>query len=219
MGLFDRFRIKEGGQALVKLPKSKSYGLTGETHYNREKRYKIYKEAYEKVPLVTAIIDVQSDQTVQEFFFEGPNSKKLEKWADSVNLMQFFHRVTKSMLLYGNGYVEVVKKAGKIEELKILDPVYIDVYRKATGEVTGYSQIIGDKKLVLWGTTGDQRTDEAFDRKISKIDTIVHFRHNVLGSEKYGLSILSSLVDALNTKLDMESNLSKVLFKYVAPLI
>ena len=222
MGLFNRSKHKiiEGGKALVRLSSKNSFGLTGEDDNDkREAKYKIYKAAYEKVPLVTAIIDVQADQTVQEFFFEGPNAEKLEKWADKVNLMQFFHRVTKSMLLYGNAYVEIVKKGTEIEEMKILDPVYIDVYRKATGEIIGYSQIIGDKKLVLWGSTGDQRSNEKFERRISKIDSIVHFRHNVLGSEKYGLSIIAPLIPSINIKLDMEENLRKVLFKYVAPLI
>jgi len=221
MALLDRFRnkIQEGGKALVKLSSRSSFGLTAdEGDEGREKRYKIYKDAYERVPLVTAIIDVQADQTAQEFFFEGPNSEKLEDWADKVNLMQFFHRVTKSMLLYGNAFVEIIKNS-EIEEMKILDPVWIDVYRKKTGEVTGYSQIMGDKHLVLWGTTGDSRKDEKFEKKISKFDSIVHFKHNVIGSKKYGLSVLSSLVESINIKLDMENNLKKVLFKYVAPLI
>jgi len=222
MALFDRFKnkVNEGGKALVKLPTKSSFGLVGgDDNQGREKKYRIYKEAYERVPLVTAIIDVQADQTVQEFYFEGENAEKLEDWSDKLNLTQFFHRVTKSMLLYGNAYVEIIKKSNEIEEMKVLDPVWIDVYRKPTGEITGYSQIMGDKKLVLWGTTGDKRVDAAFVKKIAKFDSLVHFRHNVLGSEKYGLSILSSLVESINIKLDMEQNLKKVLFKYVAPLI
>lgn len=224
MGFFNRFKNKnkivEGGKALVQLSSNNSFGLAGEDdNQNRETKFKIYRQAYRQVPLITAIIDVQADQTVQEYFFEGPNQEKLDKWSDEVNLTQFFHRVTKSMLLYGNAYVEVIKKGADIEEIKILDPVYIDVYRKVTGEVIGYSQIMGDTKLVLWGTTGDPRINDQFKTRISKFDSIVHFRHNVLGSEKYGLSILSSLVDSINIKLDMENNLRKVLFKYVAPLI
>ncbi|MAH50309.1 hypothetical protein CMI37_31095 [Candidatus Pacearchaeota archaeon] len=223
MALFERFRksrVLEAGKALVKKGGSKSFVMTGEDdHNNRESKFKIYNEAYNRVPLITAIIDVQSDQAVQEFFFEGPSSDKLDKWADKVNLMQFFHRMAKSMVLYGNGYVEVIKKGDEIEQLKLLDPIYMNVYRKPTGDITGYSQIIGDKKLVLWGSTGSKLENLKYKKRVGSIDSISHFKHNVLGSEKYGLSIVKPLVDSINIKLDMESNLKKVVFKYVAPLI
>jgi hypothetical protein len=224
MALFDNLfkkKITESGKALVKVGGRTGFGLvSGEDDTNkRESQYKIYKQVYETVPLITAIIDVQSDQAVQEFFFEGPSSDKLDKWADKVNLMQFFHRIAKSMILYGNGYVEVIKDKGEVSELKMIDPVFMNVYRKPTGEITGYAQIINNKELVLWGTTGDSKQDSKFEKRIRKFDHIAHFKHNVLGSEKYGLSVVRPLIDSINIKLDMESNLRKVIFKYVAPLI
>lgn len=217
--VFSRSKVQESGAALVSMNSKKSWGLADSENKDRVGLFKIYKQAYEQVSLVTAIIDIQADQTVQDFFFEGKNSTKLEKWADKVNLIQFFHRTAKMMLLYGNAFVEVIKEKGEISELKILNPIWIDVYRKATGDVIGYSQIIGDKKLVLWGTTGDLNADSAFVKKISQFDHIVHFKHNVLGSEKYGRSVIQSIIDPINIKIDMESNLRKVVYKYVAPLI
>ena len=214
--IFGRRIVKESGQAYVQKGKSAGgFGLTSESeNHDRSKTFQIYKEAYERVPLITAIIDVQADQTVQEFFFEGPNSKKIEEKSDKVNLIQFFHKTAKLMLLYGNSYVEVLD-----DELKILNPIWIDVYRKDTGDVIGYSQIIEGKKLVLWGTTGSKQEDAKFAKIIRKFDHIVHFKHNVLGSEKYGRSVIQSVIEAINVKLDMEGNLRKVIFKYVAPLI
>jgi|6_EtaG_2_1085325.scaffolds.fasta_scaffold07345_4 hypothetical protein len=217
--VFSRNKVHESGKALVSSKQRKGWGLSDSENKSRADLFKIYKQAYEQVALVTAIVDIQADQTVQEFFFEGPSEKKLSKWADKVNLVQFFHRITKMMLLYGNAYVELIKEKGEISEMKILNPIWIDAYRKSTGEVIGYSQIIGDKKLVLWGTTGDPNVDSAFVQKIKKFDHLVHFRHNVLGSEKYGRSIIQSIIQPINIKLDMESNLRKVVFKYVAPLI
>lgn len=216
MGFFNRKKniVHEGGQALVKLPKRESFALTGKDDTKRPKLLKIYRQAYDTVPLITAIIDVQADQTVQPFFFEGPNKEKLQKWADKVNAGQFKHRLSKVMLIYGDGFVEMVD-----EVPKLLNSEYMHVFRSATGDVTGYSQIIGDKKTVLWGTTGNKQEDKKYTKNITKIDSIVHFPHNVIGSDKYGTSVIRSLIGSLNSKIDMENNLKKVLFKYVAPLI
>jgi len=212
--------VKEGGMALVKTSSSRSKTLTEDTSDDqRVEKNKQFKRAYERIPLVTAIIDVQADQTVQEFFFEGPNEEKLTKFGDKNNLMRFFHRVTKSMLLYGNAYVEIVKKGEEVEEMKVLDPVWMKVYRKPTGDVIGYGQIIQNKEEVLWGTTGDSQENSKFKKHVSKIDDIAHFRYNVLGSEAYGRSVLEPLMTSLFAKVDMEKDLKNVIFKYVAPLI
>jgi len=212
--------ILESGRALVKPGKKQSVGLLDEDDSSqRSNQFQVYRNAYERVPLVTAIVDVQADHAVQDFFFTGPRKKQLARWADKVNLSQFFHRIAKSMLIYGNGYVELIRKAGKIVELKLLDPVWIDVYRNPVGDVMGYSQIIGDKKLVLWGTTGDLAQDRSFEKNFLDISSIVHFRHNVLGSEKYGFSIIRPLLPSIKIKMSMEDSLQKVLNKYVAPLI
>ena len=225
MGIFDNFtkkkNVHEAGVAIVKKGGYGAVALSGEEDDSdkRSTQFKIYKEAYERVPLITAIIDVQADQAVQEYYFEGPNKTKLEKWANKVNLTRFLHQLAKTMLLYGNSYVEVIKTKGEISELKLIDPVWVDVYRKPTGEVIGYSQIIENKPLILWGTTGDSQKDTTFSKRVSKFDSIIHFKHNVLNAEKYGFSVIKPLIESINIKLSMESNLRKVLKKYVAPLI
>lgn len=225
MGILDIFsrknKVYEAGKALVQTSRGpSSMILDSEDNLSqREKKFKKFKRAYERVPLITAIIDVQADSAIQNFFFVGPNEEKLSEFADKINLMRFFHRLVKTMLLYGNGYVEIVKKGGEIIELKVLDPVYIDVYRTKTGDLLGYSQIVNDEKLILWGTTGDKRIDLSFKTKISSTDTIAHFKYNVIGSNKYGTSVVESLIPSLQQKLDMEQDLGKVLYKYVAPLI
>jgi hypothetical protein len=143
----------------------------------------------------------------------------LEDFADEVNLMQVFHKVIKAMLIYGNAYMEVVRDGKEIVKLKIIDPTWIDVYIKNNGEVIGYSQIIEDCHEVLWGTTGNPNIDQKFKKRVKDLKNIVHIKYNTIGAEKYGRSIISPLMPNLQTKLDMESNLSKVVFKYVAPLI
>ena len=224
MSWFNRKKsILEGGKALVKMSKRITSSLLSENDDTsptvRTAEFKSYKRAYERVPLVTAIIDVQADQAVQEFYFEGPNKEKLTKLADDTTLLRFFHNITKSMLIYGNAYAEIVKKGDEIVELKPLNPIWIDVWRKNNGDVIGYSQIISDKHLVLWGSTGKAEINKKFKTRIASIDSIAHFKYNVIASEKYGRGVLAPLMKDLQIKLDMEEDLKKVIFKYVAPLI
>jgi len=219
MGIFDKLiktKPKKEWKALVSKPKNQMQESDSDS---RESLFKWYKSIYESVPMINSIINVHTDNIVQEFYFEGSNNEKLKTWADEVNLMQFFYRISKSMLMYGNGYCEVVKQGESISKLKILDAIYLDVYRDPFGKIIGYSQIIGKKKLVLWGTTGHKQRDMGFAKKISKIESIVHFKLNVVGSEKYGRSIIESLRSSVISKIGMESQIGKILQKYVAPLI
>jgi len=221
MGLFSRTKkIIEAGKALVSIKRREvSRVLTVDEDDRREKMH-MFRRAYERIPLITAIIDIQADYTVTPFFFSGPNKVKLEEFADKVNLMRFFHRTAKLMLLYGNAYIEIVKnKVDDIVELKILDPIPFEVYREPTGDITGYGQIIDRKDMILWGTTGDERRDEKFETKVEGIESIVHFRYNVHASDTYGRSIINSMLRDLQLKIDMEEDLKQILFKYSSPMI
>jgi hypothetical protein len=208
---------KDAGVAVVSVP-SKHNSIENES-MTRSDKMNWFLEAYKSVPLVSAIINVQSDQVVQDFYFEGSNKEKIEKWADDVNLMDFFYRMTKNMLLFGNAYSEVVKKGDTITKLKVLNPIWIDVYRNPQGKVTGYSQIINNEKLILWGSTGNTEQDAKFKKRVRVMDHIVHFKYNCIGSEKYGLSALESLKESIMSKVNMEADVGKILNKYVAPLI
>jgi len=212
-------KVLEGGKALVARSDSSAVAAFDTQDPDRISLYKDFKKAYENIPLVTAIIDVHADQVVQDFFFEGPSKIEITKWADEINLGHFLHRMVKGLLMYGNSYVEVVKDGDTITELKIIDPIWMEVYRKQTGEVLGYGQVIDTSKKILWGTTGDKSVDMSYPKIYPLKDQIVHFKHNVVSSEKYGMSILRPLIASLRTKLDMEASLGKILQKYAAPLI
>ena len=221
MNIFEAIKTrilpKDKGNAYVTIPTS--LGLSEEDDLNREDQMKMYRSFYDNVPLMNAIINVQADQVTQEFFFKGPNEKSLAKWADIINLMQFFHQLTRNLLIYGNSWVEVIRKGGDIIDLKFLPSESIEVYRTNIGKVTGYGQIMGGKHLILWGTTGNESVDNKFIKKISKLENIIHFKFNFLGSEKYGVSVIQNLISSLNSKIHMEKSLGKLLDKYIAPLI
>jgi hypothetical protein len=172
---------------------------------------------YKRQPLVQGIIDIKTDQVVQDFYFDGPSKVKLQKWGDKVNLQHFLHRVCKQMLIYGNAYVEAIGKDKNLE-LKILNSEWMRVIRKQNGTIIGYVQKIAGKDQILWGTTGNKLRDVRFTKKL-KLDSISHFKFNVIGSEKYGTSTLRSVLPSVQTKLDMEEDLSKVTKRYISPLI
>jgi hypothetical protein len=223
MGIKELFRrsnpLNEGGKSLVSKNTVKQDSVWDTENPDRVALYKDYKTAYDNIPMITSIIDVHADQIVQDFYFEGPNKENLTDWADEINLGHFFHRMVKGLLIYGNAYVEVVREGEKITELKLIDPIWMEVYRKQTGDVVGFGQVIENKKKILWGTTGDQTADLSYEKIYPLKNQIVHFKHNVISSEKYGMSLLRPLIASLKTKLGMEENLGIILRKYAAPLI
>lgn len=213
--------FQESGKAYVTVPKKEGavYGLDNESEDARRKLLKKFKRAYERVPLINSIIDVQTDQAVQEFYFEGPNSEKLEKFRKKQNLMDYFHKTVQGLLIYGDAFTEVVKDGNEIDKLKILNPIWMNVHREPSGDTIGFSQTIGDKKLVLWGSTGDKKKDEKYKERIPEFDNIIHIKHRALPSAKYGMSVIQPLLPMLNQKIEMEDELKDLIHKYVAPLI
>jgi len=176
------------------------------------------RKTYMNMPLVQGQVDIKTDQTIQEFHFEGPSKVKNTKFADEQNLMQFFHRICKLMLIYGNGYVEVVKsRSGKIQDLKILNTEWMRVIRKSNGDVIGYLQKVAGKDAIIWGSTGNANRD-ALLKKLP-LKNISHFRYNVIGSEKYGTSMFHSSLPMISVKSGMESDLQKLMKRYISPLI
>jgi hypothetical protein len=211
---------KEQGVALVRAGSLRSRNQDDEIDsWSHARKQLMFLKYYEQVPLVHQIVDVQVDQVVQDFYFEGPNSESLKKFSDEQNIQTFLYRITKNLLIFGNAYCEVVKEGEDIGQLKILNPEWMQVFRTPMGKIQGYSQSINGKKILLWGTTGETREDETYPKRIAKIQSIVHFKFNVLASDKYGRSVIEPLVGTIQSKMSMEGNLGKLLGKYVAPLI
>ena len=210
---------KDNGKAIVERTGSLNYFTTEETPEDRYDLYQWYLNCYNTVPVVSAIVNIQADQATQDFYFEGPATKELTAWSDKINLSEFFHVTIKNKLIFGNSYCEVVMKGDEIIKLKVLNPVWIDAYRDKVGRIIGYSQTIDNNKMILWGTTGNFDRDSPFQTKYTSINNIIHFKHNVIGSDKYGRSVIQPIITSIQQKLMMEKNLGKLLKKYVAPLI
>ena len=86
MGIFGYIKEKvlpnkeqKSGVALVQKGKISTVSiLTNDDNYSeRQAKYKKFKRAYERVPMVSAQINTTTDHVIQSFFFDGPSKEKL----------------------------------------------------------------------------------------------------------------------------------------------
>lgn len=173
-----------------------------------------YDNAYLNFPIVNACVDTTTEQVVQDFYFEGPHKEKITTWADDINLGQKLIVITKHMLKNGNLWVEMPNKT----EMKFINPKTITTWRKSNGDIIGHSQEIDGKKVALWGTTGKREIDKEFTKK-RPLKEIVHFKFNVLAGDKYGTSIIHSVLPLLSIKDQIEGDLKVIVRRYSAPII
>ena len=213
-GMFSKpiLGLKESGIGLVS--RSSSYGTIIDEEPQNVSLQQKYLNAYHRVPIVSASIDITAEQAVQDFYFEGPNSVRLTKWSEQVNLPQKLLTTAKHMLINGNIWAEVPDT----KELKLIDPRTMTTWRKRTGEVIGHSQQIEYTDKVLWGSTGDKNKNGTFQKR-APLNQIVHFKYNALAGEKHGNSIIHSVLPLLEAKLQIEEDLKIIVRRYAAPII
>src|SRR3990167_761044 len=108
LGLFQKpvLGLKESGIGLVSRGNSIYGNKIDEAPQNISLQQK-YLNAYNNFPMISGAIDMTAEQAVQDFYFEGPNSEKLTKWAEQVNLPQKLLTIGKHMLINGNIWVEI----------------------------------------------------------------------------------------------------------------
>lgn len=216
MGIFDTFRkpvigIKEAGIGLVS--RGSYWGKVDEDPQNLSLQQK-YDNAYNNFPIVAAAIDTTAEQTVQDFYFEGPHSKELTDWAEVVNLPQKFDIIAKHMLKNGNIWSEHPNN----NVMKLINPKTMKTWRTRTDDIVGHSQEIDSTNKILWGSTGDKTKDQTFT-KHAPIKNIVHFKFNAHAGEKYGSSIIHSVLPLLEIKSQIEGDLKIIVRRYSAPII
>ena len=241
MGLFDIFRSKsrktssitEQGLGLVARESGKAF-TTPETvmptrpddYPKNWLLYEQYRNAYLNFPLVRAAIDITTEQVVQEIHFETTREdnkddewiKRMENFADKFNLQSWFRRICKQLLIFGDAFVEVVKLLNKgIKELKILNPQTMEIVRDPYGDVICYVQVVGAKKI-CWGNPPKEGI-YANAEKVGDVDDIVNFKFDVIGSEKWGTSIIHSVLPMLRIKEVIENNLKTIVEKYAVPML
>ena len=184
-----------------------------------------YDHAYRNCVNVGTGIDVQSEQSVQEFYFEGPEEKELEEWADEVNLGLWMIKATKTMLKHGKCYGELVplKNIDRYKDFKStlsnpLDPNKIlptgtmGKIKKVTSlDPTHFLQRTSTDSKIYWGESIPEKYPLA--KKAGKLSDIYYFEWNE------GLSVIHSSLLLVQIKDQMESDMPTLVRRYIAPII
>ena len=176
--------------------------------FDLKKNYDTYERIYKEVPLVQAAVNYTSDLAVGVGYeLLGEDEKKIQKVNEFLE-SQDFHmlalRLARNMLIYGNGYLELVRAGSRIVELKILHPktMSVTLSEDGTGEVVGYSQKVSANKAIQFTA-----------------EEIAHFKMNVVGDAAEGTSAIECVRTALATKLQMEGDLRLISHRYAAPQV
>lgn len=208
---------------------SEGIGIVARNHYGFSKvddlpqdegLQELYNKAYDNFGIVAKIIDTTTEQTVQDFSFEGKNSKNLEELRKKLNIDRHLHRVCKTMIKNGNCFVEVVKSKKNMFKLKLLPPEQMVVVRKPTGMIIAYVQVTTTKNII-WGEI-DERLS-IFSGKtnsvVGKKEDIIHYAFNAQAGAKYGLSLIRPAMRMLRVKEQIEGDLPIILQRYLSPII
>lgn len=216
--------IKESGYGLVRPEKDSAIWQDTADHSGRQTELENYKQIYLNFPIVYSAIETKANQVVQDFWFESPDKerkKRFNRLKDKLNLSSFLQNLARTMFIYGDAFVETCKVNGTVTELKILNSEHMQVYTDKTGKEIGYGQIIKEKKLILWGTTGNFDKDKNFVKKLpaSKFGFISHFKLNPIAMSKYGISMIKPIMSSVELKKSIETDLKTIVKRYIAPLI
>jgi len=172
--------------------------------------WSLYKDVYERVPVAKNSIDHTADFGVQSGYqLEGPESskKKIEDFIDKFNFDLIIIDILKQMQIYGNSYLELGKKGGKITSLKLLPPEQMHVVvvsgDKNDGELKGYKQVIKG---------GAESIDFSMDE-------IAHFKWNTATSPFYGVSDLKASIATITRLLNFQEDIGEIIHRYGNPII
>jgi len=221
--------IKEAGLGLI--PKNtdestnQSSESTKEDFFEDEDEISKYEHAYRNCANVGTSIDIQSEQAVQDFYFEGPQEKELEEWADEVNLGLWINKVSKRMLKHGKCYGELValnkidkykdfksKLSNPLDPNKILPTKTMGMIKTVTSlDPSHFLQRTSIDKKIYWGGSAPEKYPQA--KKAGKLEDIYYFEWNE------GLSIIHSSLLLVQIKDQMESDMPTIVKRYVAPII
>lgn len=103
-------------------------------------------------PIVKAAIITLVDKTLEsdwEIYGKDKRSSKSEA-EDKLCDLRFnsvLRKIVFNLGLYGNAFIEIVKKGGKVTDLNVLETTFMSIISDDNGNITGYEQNIGPKKI------------------------------------------------------------------------
>lgn len=110
--------------------------------------------------------------------------KEVELMLRELRFEKTLRKVIFNMLLYGNAFIEIVKKDGKVTDLNVLESTFMEIVAKDNGDIEKYQQVQGnDDRPISWDA-----------------DRIVHFTLTEITSNVWGEVDIESLYDTVLIK-------------------
>jgi hypothetical protein len=110
--------------------------------------------------------------------------KKSEQQLEQLRFNSLLRKIVMNQVLYGNAFVEIVKKKGKVTDLNLLETTYMEVLADDNGDVTGYQQVMGNsEKPIYWSK-----------------DQVVHFKLTEITTNTWAEVDIQSIYDTVLIK-------------------
>ncbi len=181
------------------------------------------EDYYKSNAMVFAAINQTAEMaTGTGFHFEGGDDKirvEVESYAWMVSLPSKLLVIAKELLLLGNSFWERVpiKNGDGGFTVKWLPPKTMEksVIRDQFGVIKGYTQrvgrtVVGEKSMTVDGKV----VPYTF-----KPEDIIHFKWNVVGNEKYGMSILEPCASLIDIKRSTQNDRREAIRKHAYPFL
>ena len=188
-----------------------SYGQERNNYSTYENLYLYYSD------VATAIDTIAAYAVGGGYNINGDISDKVKgdviTWLNEQGFTRIILNVVKSMLIYGDAYILISdKQNGQGYELQVLDPnkTYINI--NLYGEVIDY---VFSPLGAIWqpGNNNSEFIHLPPDR-------VLHFSYgNVISKSPYGSSLLRSVKELLDTKINLEKIASTMAWRMTHPLI
>jgi hypothetical protein len=160
---------------------------------------------YREDPVAHSAVDMYVELIVGSGYYTVAEDQKakdvVDGFAERVDMDSLLRESVRSMLIYGDAFVEKVWSGSRLIDLRLLPSRTVKIKRNEYGGVEAYIQ------------TARGRTVEF------KPDEIMHLRYNPVGTSAYGLSLLYPVVGLLKAKREAVENMGMILARYAAPKI
>jgi len=164
-----------------------------------------FEKYYQEDPVAKVAVDFLTELIAGVGYYttaEDERAKQIvDEFAEQVNLDELLVEAVRSMLIYGDAYIEKVWKGRRLVDLQIVPSRTMRVKRDRHGRITGYVQQVAATKIDF------------------KPEEILQLSYCRLSGEPYGVSLLKPVLAMLKTKESVVQAMDKILNRYAAPKV
>jgi len=165
---------------------------------------------------------VAKNKTILKYYDDFLNN--IGNVGDEIVVDELFELIYLHQLVYGNAYVRLVKKEGKIIDLVVIDPQNIDYLKNASGKIAlnnnkpiGYVIKTNSFYYGVKGEGGDNLPEglsfsNSSDGVFLNAENIAHFKINAL-DKYYGIGFIEPGYKSIIRKLNIEEGQANSIYR------